>query len=182
MKSQPVFIITGKQGEGKTTALLQLVDHLKKAGIAVAGFVAQGEWEKGLRTQFFLNDINSDTKKLLCKSVPGKGFEQIGRFYFNPETIRCGEKLIENAKPGDLIVIDEIGMFELKGKVWGTILKKKLMEGVNPLIISARSQFLDTITEHFKLDRSLVFDCKEDTILLSEKICSILKIDQNAVN
>lgn len=179
MDPQVIFIITGEQGEGKTNALFKLINLLKKSGLTMKGFCAPGEWEKGLRSRFYLNDINSKTTMVLCQNIPENGFKQMGRFFFNPETISSGERLIDEAKPNELIVIDEIGRFEMQSKIWGPVLEKKLMENSNPLLLTMRKQFLDELVKHFKMIRIIVFDCKADVKSISEKIHSILKIGQN---
>jgi nucleoside-triphosphatase len=175
MDGQAVFIISGKQGGGKTTTLTKVINLLKKEGVKINGFSALGEWENGLRTAFFLEDIQSGTKKLLCKNKEEDGFEKHGRFYFNPATIAFGRQLLLKAAPGNLLVIDEIGRFELNGKVWSVLLKELVEKPGHRLMITVRDEFVEAVTRHFGFINPVVFQANDKAELIAECIRSKLK-------
>lgn len=172
-----VFIISGRQGGGKTTTLTKVVGLLVKEGVDVRGFLAPGEWDNDLRTAFFIEDIQSANQKLLCKNMDEEGFEKHGRFYFDPETIAFGEQLVIKAKPGDLLVIDEIGRFEMKGNVWSNLVQKSIEKSRNPLLITVRDEFVSEVVQHFQFVKPTVFNTDEAINLISEKI--ILRLKRN---
>jgi nucleoside-triphosphatase len=175
MEMQPVFIISGKQGGGKTTTLTRVVNFLKKKDFNIYGFVAPGEWEDGKRTKFFIRDIQSESQKILCQNSDAEGFEKYGRFYFDPETIFFGEQLVSKSRTGDLIVLDEIGRFELNGHVWSQLLKKLIKKSENPLLITVRGEFLTSVIQEFEIKKQIIFQTNEDALLISDKIESILR-------
>lgn len=180
MKQQPVFIITGGQGEGKTTKVFQVVEELKNQHVEVCGFVAPGKWKAGTRVGFSIKNIHSGESKLLCQDKPAEGFQKIGRFYFDPETIRFGEEILLSKKEpsGQLKVIDEVGFFELEGKVWADVLKQLLNNNLNLLLITVRKKFVNDVIEQFKLRNVLVFD----TELSSSKIANRILESINQAN
>jgi nucleoside-triphosphatase len=175
MKSHPVFIISGDQGEGKTTMLTEVVSELVKKDIGVHGFLAPGVWKAGLRSDFYIQDLVTGNQQLLCKSIPEKGFEKIGRFYFNPDTIAFGEDLLRNNKPGDLLIIDEVGMFEIKGQVWNRVLKEVIEAKENPLLITVRKEFVDDVISVFNLSDPLVYHVSDNGKDIADKIIDHLK-------
>lgn len=174
MNQQPIFIITGEQGEGKTTRLTEVVGRLTDLGIPVRGFAAPGRWKGELRSGFSIVNLNTLESAMLCSDKSETGLMQIGRFHFNPKTITIGEKLLQKKKTGDILVIDEVGLFEIKGKVWGDVLSKLLETSDSPMLITVRRQFLDAVVEHFKMKNTTVFDVKKSSIDIAEKIsCSL---------
>ena len=174
MNQQPIFIISGEQGEGKTTRLTEVVKALKSNGLVVKGFTAPGDWTENLRTDFLIKDICSHKSRLLCRDKTKEGFEKIGRFYFDPETIIFGKQILLDGKPGDLLVIDEVGKFEINGKVWSGVLNTLIKRSKNPLMITIRDQYVTDVIRHFQITNSFVFNVKEDAPAILEKVRAIL--------
>ncbi len=172
MKTQPLFIITGEQGAGKTTTLLEVADLLKKHNVNFRGFYAKGDWRENKRSGFSVVDLNTGVKELLCQDSKANGFQKIGRFYFNPETIKFGESilLMKNKPDKELIVIDEIGLFELDGQVWADVLKQLLNNNLNPLLITVRKKFVEDVIENFNLRNVLVFNFQLQPTEIVQKI------------
>ena len=172
MKQQSVFIITGGQGEGKTTRIVEVVDALRDQNIEACGFVAPGKWKADTRVDFSIKNINTGETKLLCQDKPAEGFQKIGRFYFNPEAIKFGESilLMQNGPDKELIVIDEIGLFELDGHVWADVLKQLLNSNLNPLLITVRKKFVEDVIENFNLRNVLVFNFQLQPTEIVQKI------------
>ena len=170
MNKHPIFIISGAQGEGKTTSLIRVIEELRKDRIAVAGFIAEGEWEKGLRTRFYIRDVANTVKMILCQSEEDKAFEKQGRFYFNPEAIQLGAKLVQANEVKQLVVLDEIGLFEINGHIWAPVFKELISNADVPLIITVRDTFVDQVISTFNITRSEVFYCKIEPELIAKKI------------
>lgn len=167
-----IFIITGEQGEGKTSCLIEVVDFLKIRDVKMIGFVAKGYWKNGLRSGFDLVDVNTNNQFVLCKSNFEKNFQKIGRFYFKPETIAIGNDILceTNISNDTLIVIDEIGLFELKGQLWADSLKKLLQTTSNPILITVRKNFVEDVISHFKINNYKLFNQSEPAKEIAARI------------
>jgi len=163
MKKSRVFIISGEQGEGKTTRLQEVIKLLRPSLPDIFGFYAIGEWENGYRNRFRLVDIQTGNIQLLCYREGHANLSKIP-FVFIEDTLRKGMQIISNgmAQNGRLAVIDEIGRFELKGKVWYRSLKK-LLDNDYPVIITVRKNQLQAIIEKFGLKAPRVFSVESDT-------------------
>ncbi len=170
MKLHNVFILTGHQGEGKTTKLTKVISLLKLKGVDIFGFIATGEWENNLRSRFHLKDINSERNYLLCNREEKPGTLN-GIFVFNMQTIKTGEQIItegmKHAKA--LAVIDEIGRFELKEKVWYPVFKK-LAEKNFPTLITVRKSLLKPIIEKFGIEHPVIFNLEDKSTFIANKI------------
>ncbi len=175
MEKSNVFIITGNQGEGKSTFLKGILFELKQAGIKTAGFYAEGKWKDDVRVKFDIVDIQSCHQRLLCCDEETQGFEKVGRFYFNPETIRWGEDIIAKAKLQErcVFVIDEIGKFELNHKVWYPLFYNLLQRNL-PVLITVRKEILEQLVQYFKITDPVVFGLDETKKAVMQKIAERL--------
>ena len=174
---QETFIITGPQGSGKTTFLVRLVRHLKKEGVAVGGFVAHGFWKDDRRNRFELEDLQNGKKTILGQTEAVEGWEKFRRFYFNPDGFAFGEKILspDHLQNVEIIVIDEIGPFELQGKGWRKAIDILCEESNKPMIWVCRENILKELVVEFDLQSCQVFNILQnnpETIAL--KIISVL--------
>ena len=170
MNKHPIFIISGAQGEGKTTALIDVIEELWKDRISVAGFIAEGEWQNGLRTRFYIRNVNGTEKMILCQSEEDKAFKKQGRFYFNPEAIQLGAELVRTKEFKQVVVLDEIGLFEINGHVWAPVFKELISNADTPVVITVRDTFVEQVISAFNITKSEVFHCKTKPELIAKKI------------
>jgi nucleoside-triphosphatase THEP1 len=172
MTSQKVFIISGAQGGGKTTRLKDVLSLLQKKGRSFSGFVAEGSWENNKRIAFTLVNVKTNESVPLCGLSAKVNWQKNGRFYFNPEAIAIGEKWLgkSNTSPVDLIVIDEIGIFELDNKVWHPAFQLLLQQSNCRFIITVREGIVEQIIQKYKLDKVEVFSLKTTAEEIVERI------------
>ena len=147
-----IIIIAGKQGEGKTTRSQELANQMKEQGLKVGGFIAPGTWKSGERYSIDLLDLQTlETYPFATRKVM-EGWQQIRTFYFNPQSIKKGEEILkEHSKTCHWLFIDEVGKFDIKGKVWGPILQELLLQEIN-LVLVVRDLFVEDVVAHFGID------------------------------
>jgi nucleoside-triphosphatase len=172
MGNQKVFIISGEQGEGKTTRLKEVLTLLQKGGSGIGGFVAEGFWEDNKRTAFTLVNARSGESIPLCSIVAGEFSLQAGRFFFNPDAITKGEKwLMDSEHSGaDYVVLDEIGIFELEGKIWHRVFQYLVKHSNCPLIITVRNSALKRLVEKYRLEDVEIFSVDIPAAAIVEKL------------
>lgn len=151
MGKKNIFIITGKQGSGKTTFLYNLVLFLKEKNIYVGGIAAKGIWEKSNRVGFDIINLMNGQSKNLCSKYYQNNWLKTGSFFFNPEGILFGEKILtfENSKFPEIIVIDEIGPFELRGQVWAKKINELLVLPDLLMIWVVRKSLLEKVKQNW---------------------------------
>ena len=156
-----VVIVTGDTGSGKTQFLKLLVQELLHKGFRVKGFVAEGFPGKSLRERYELSDLNSDERMVFCRTEPADGWEKAGLFYIDPAAVAFGERLLhpDILKPEDVVVIDEIGPFELHQKGWLKAIRTigKVLPGQR-MIWVVRKQLLEEAVRHFDLSRPTIIE------------------------
>lgn len=159
-----IIIITGEQGSGKTTFLQEMLFELTNKDVQIGGILAEGFWKNYERDSFALIDLKSNNKLLYCQREPKDGWEKVRQFYINPDGQKFGEHALDtdNLKNADIVFIDEIGPFEIKGKGWAkaidsllNVIPKKTMVWV------VRKSMLNEVTKHFKIKPLEIYDVGE---------------------
>ena len=156
----PVFIITGGQGQCKTTFLHQVLGLIVGLNVRVQGIIAPGHVRDGRRSGFTLVDLATGEQEELCSVDPDPRCEIHGRFYFRPEGLAFGRRALAPPDPRetDLMVIDEVGRFELQGAVWAEQLDCLFAHPHPPMILTVRRRLLDTVVERWNIRNAVVVD------------------------
>jgi nucleoside-triphosphatase THEP1 len=177
MADNHVYIITGKQGEGKTTLLREVVDRLQHAGVKTGGFIAEGTWKDGQRAGFSLVRISDGESFPLSTTSPKEGYFKLKRFWFNPETVRVGNEALLACLNDEtqVVVIDEIGIFELEEKIWYRPFINLLAETDKPLIITVRDKIKEEVLKKFGLNTYTFFSTGESPSYLAGIIIRSVK-------
>lgn len=161
----PRFIITGEQGEGKTTLLLKILAELTNQGIRMQGIAAPGYFSDGIRSGFDILNVHSGRTVELCSAIPTANSTQYGRYYFRSEGLTFGKEILSQVPlPGqvDLLVIDEVGRFEVAGKVWGESIDQIMQQVCPPMIWTVRRSFVGMVTSRWPVRKQIIIEVGSD--------------------
>ena len=153
-KNKAGIIITGPKGSGKSTLTAELIKVLKDRGIKPAGIVAPAFFENGERTGYMVQSVENGTQHLLCKRLEQPVDKLPGQYHFDPQGLRFGEALLtaEKLAGKDVLIIDELGPFELRGMGWDHALKELLQVWQGPVIAVIRKSLVEEITRKYEID------------------------------
>ena len=173
-----IIIITGEQGSGKTTFLQEMIFGLANNDVQIAGILAEGFWKNYERNHFELIDLKSKNRLLYCQREPKYGWEKLRHFYINPDGQKFGEAALDPKylKDADIVVIDEIGPFELQGKGWAKAIES-ILKGLPELtmIWVVRESLLNEVTAHFKIKPLKIYHveevCAENVVSYIIQLC-----------
>ena len=156
---QPVFIITGGHGSGKSELVMELARLLRAAGKKPGGICAAGLWENGLRSGFDLIDLAADKRVPLCRRGVSGAAVTAGEFGFYSEGLSAGTAALspESCAAADVVFVDEIGFLELDGGGWFAALQKLISDAKCPLVLVARDYLLDKVRARWDLDHAAVW-------------------------
>ncbi len=152
-KKNKIYIISGETRSGKTTFLKKIIKALKEQNpqVKIGGIIAHGIDKNNERLGFEIEDIYTGKKHQLCTTTQKPDSIKIGRFWFFEEGFRFGRKAIEtNINDLDLLVIDEIGYLELKGKGWFSSIEKAMQNQDLDMIWVVRKRILEEVMKQWQ--------------------------------
>jgi nucleoside-triphosphatase len=155
-----IFIVTGPTGSGKSVFLSQLVTALQAEKIRISGFVADKHFPADRDYFYEIRDVQSGRSIMLSSREPAEGWLKTGNFYFNPLAVAYGNELLTGLqnRDTDLIVIDEIGPFELEGRMWAGAVSRLLAETDLPMIWVVRYGLVEQVIRKWDLRRPVLID------------------------
>lgn len=160
-----IFILSGAQGDGKTTRCLEIVNQLKIKGESVGGIVAPGFWENNIRSGFDLQNVQTNQKTPLAQRFPKDDWIKIKAYYFNPLAIHEGEGILRKAiLENDWIILDEIGKLDIKGHLWSSVFSELIKTPKKNWIICVRDIFVDEVIQHWRLQNVKVLQLTNDFV------------------
>lgn len=161
-KKSNVIIITGEIGSGKTTLISGISDLLKKSGIITGGIIAPAIYNQENKTGYNIIDLSSGIKKQLSQTNEIDGMARVGKYFFIPEALDFGRNAlsVERNLESQIVLIDEIGAWELQGQGWASCLNELIINCEMPLMITVRNSFLELVIENWQLQNPLVIDAK----------------------
>ncbi len=151
-----VVIVTGERGSGKTALAAATVEFLRVAGHRVGGILAPGAWRDGARFSFDVIDLATGERRPLACREPRDGWRAEGAFWVDPAGLALGHAAL-GADQADVIVVDEVGPWELRGAGWSRELDALLGRAI-PLLLVVRRDCLDAVASRWSLAGATVFD------------------------
>ncbi len=150
--ARPVLLLTGRQGSGKTTAAAAVADRAAAAGLQVAGVLAPGTVRDGRRWSFDVVDLRNGHRAPLGTREHPPGWIDLGGFRVSPDGLELGRRALSApaVRGADLVVVDEVGPWELAGEGWGPALDR-LIAGDLPLLLVARESLADAVVDRWGL-------------------------------
>ncbi|MHC1730582.1 MAG: nucleoside-triphosphatase [Bacteroidales bacterium] len=164
VKDQPphemkVILVTGTIGEGKTAWLAKLAGLLREKGVNVGGILALRRVEDGVTTGYDISDISSGNRTPFLRHT---GSETMGvdRFTMNDAGFIAGRNALDpgSNQGNDVVIVDEVGPLELRGRGWSEVLGSLLNETRATVIIAVRKNLIEAVIEQFGMKEALVID------------------------
>jgi nucleoside-triphosphatase THEP1 len=151
----PTVIVTGGRGTGKTTLAAATVERLRASGLKVGGILAPGTFRDGKRFSFDVVDIASGASRILACRERREGWTDEGSFWVAPDGLTLGRAAL-SAEGADVMVVDEVGPWELRGSGWSAELDA-LAQGDVPLLLTVRRECVAAVVSRWRLDAAEVF-------------------------
>jgi nucleoside-triphosphatase len=155
----PVVIITGERGAGKTTLAAAVVERLHETGLRVGGILALGTYRDGRRHSFDIVALASGERRPLSSRDPLPGWVEERCFWVDPAGYALGNAAL-CADDADVVVIDEVGPWELAGSGWAARLDA-LVTGDVPLLLVIRGKCLFDVVSRWSLEPAAIVEAGE---------------------
>ena len=137
----------------------------------MSGILAKGMWRNGQKLVYEIQDIQTGKTLPLASRAFIDAWNKIGNFYFNPKAILLGNKILTDPKliTNDLIVLDEIGPFELDDKIWADSVSLLLITSDCPMILVVRNKLVKKVIQKWKLQKPDIIDIEKVSVRQAEK-------------
>ena len=156
-----IFILTGPVHSGKTTFLKKLVDELKVNKLKINGFLSEAVLENKEIFGYDLYDMKNEQSIPFIRREGEEEWEKIGSYFFIPEALAHVKKMIFQSRGVDILVIDEIGPLELRGKGLWPALRKVFSSPPKGLILVVRKNILKDFLRLLRGREIRIFDIEE---------------------
>lgn len=158
-----VLLLTGQVGGGKSGILGGLIAELFKWGIRPGGILSPSIVIEGERIGYDLMDIGSGRRAELSRVSANnsqQGRLQVGRFIFRDEGLHFGQQALslERTAETDLVLVDEVGPWELSDQGWAGALYELTLKSDRPMIWVVRSDIVEKVVAHWGLDEPKIVD------------------------
>jgi nucleoside-triphosphatase THEP1 len=109
-----IVLITGERGVGKTHLCQTVVQEAQRRGYTCAGLLSPAYFEGQEKIGISLVDVASGEERPLATADDVPGGARWGRYRFVDCTLEWGTRVLAEAGPCDLLVVDELGPLELE--------------------------------------------------------------------
>jgi len=115
-----IFLVSGEFQTGKTNLCLDIYQLAQEARVRVGGVISPAVFEGDKKTAIDVLDLKSGTRKRLAELRTSHQTDlETQRWSFDSEVVDWGNKMLEEAVPCDLLIIDELGPLEFqRGEGW----------------------------------------------------------------
>lgn len=158
-----LVLITGTKGSGKTSLLSATAAEINKKGLSLKGVLQPATFKDSERCGYELLNLETGQKMELASKALQQNAATVGNYSFNPDAIEFGIQALSLKADVEVLIIDEIGPLELKGKAWDAALRAWLNEPLAVILISVRPSLLDEVLRTYRPANFKVFSAGTTT-------------------
>jgi len=173
-------VVTGNTGTGKSTLVRGAVGLLRDQGFRVGGILAPGLIEDGRRTGFDIVDLRTGESTALAREhgEADGPHARWSRFAFRPDGLDLGRRALGPAADDtDVVIVDEVGPFELSGGGWAPSLDRLAAGYAGTLVLVVRESVVDAVRARWGSPDTVV--C-EVTGTSAEALAALIVTDRTA--
>jgi molybdopterin-guanine dinucleotide biosynthesis protein A/nucleoside-triphosphatase THEP1 len=172
-----LILWTGPKHCGKTTSATKLAQIARAEGFNVAGLLAPPLYRNNKLLGFDVLDLRNQTRAPLARRKISQS--KAGPFTFIADGLKLGNTVLseETTKSADLIIVDEFGPLELKGRGWRKNVDSLLVSSDAVILLVVRRELADTV-------RQLYTDvpCRELAATKPDSIDDVITVLKNRLH
>jgi nucleoside-triphosphatase THEP1 len=171
MSAASIWAISGPRQAGKSLFCRGVAVAARQAGWDVAGLLSPAQLEQGVKTGILVEDLRTGESRCLA-SIFRESPQDIhfGGWFFDPDALAWGNRVLEGSLPCDLLIVDELGPLELVHQMgWQAALEvlprrqyRLALVVIRPELLSVGRSRLD-ISEVIEINSACSTDAWVDT-------------------
>ena len=159
-----ILVLTGPVHSGKTTFLKRLLPDLEALRLPVSGYLSLLVKDKGETAGYDLFDIKKGKSIPFLRTEGESGWQTVGPYFFLPPGLEAAAAAILGQKPGEILIIDEVGPMELAGRgVWPALSEVLSGPWLDCLLV-VRKPLLDDLRDCLGKTPVRVFDAERQDV------------------
>lgn len=114
MSAGLLWAVSGPRQAGKTAFCRSVALAARQAGWQVAGLLSPALFQQGVKTGILAEDLRTGESCCLASTLRQSPKDlPFGDWFFNPDALSWGNRVLESCLPCDLLIVDEVGPLEL---------------------------------------------------------------------
>jgi len=159
-----VIVVTGRSGSGKTPAVGQLVDVLRRREVPMFGFLQPPVWQEGRKVGFDLVDVRSGQKAPLGRRVADGRGDHLTPFVFDPKGFTLAQRALRQPPRGAVLIVDEIGPVELRGEGhWSNLARAWRTGRPTAAVLTLRRQLIPAFLALLDATEAIIVDAEVES-------------------
>jgi nucleoside-triphosphatase THEP1 len=142
-----ILVLTGPVHSGKTSLLRRLLPDFKALAIPLCGYLSPaigGDWDV---LGYDLLEVGTGRSLPFLRTAGEAGWQRVGPYFLLPGGLEAAESSIRSWKPGEVLIVDEVGPLEFSGRgVWPALSKMLDKPSFTGLVV-VRKPLLDALRE-----------------------------------
>ncbi len=155
-----IILLTGDFQSGKTNLCLELYKLAQVTNIRVGGVISPAVFEGDKKIAIDVLDLKSGIRNRLAELKTSQQSDlETQRWSFFSDVVDWGNKMLEEAIPCDLLMIDELGPLELqRGKGWVAGFSVIESGDYSTALIVIRPSLVEEAARRWKVSRIIDLD------------------------
>lgn len=158
-----MIIITGWRGAGKTTFCKGIVTLAEQTDWQTGGLLSHAVFESGQKNAIEVEDLKSKKRRILARANKDNkcNTEKMcaGHWVFDQNILLWGNRILSEALPCDLFVVDELGPLEMiHGEGWTAGLTALDSGAYRLALVVIRPELLETAQQRWQQAEVLTID------------------------
>jgi len=139
-----ILVLTGVVHSGKTTFLKNLLPSLEALRLPVCGYLNPLVMVEGRAAGYDLFDIRKGQAVPFLRTEGEAGWQKVGPYFFLPGGLEAATAAIRGHRPGETLIVDEVGPTELSGRgVWPALKEALSKPSANCLLVVRKPLLTD---------------------------------------
>jgi nucleoside-triphosphatase THEP1 len=159
-----VPVLAGPVHSGKTSFLRGLLPELKAREIRVCGYVSLAFKGEGGIFGYDLFDVKEGRSLPFLRTAGESSWQKVGPFFLLPGGLAAAESAILGQKPGERLIVDEVGPLEIAGRgVWPALSRALARSSFHGLLVTRRP-LLDVLRDRLQPRPTEVFEIERNDL------------------
>ena len=153
-----ILVLAGVVHSGKTTFLRKLLPSVEALRLPVCGYLSPLVMVEGRAAGYDLFDIRKGQAIPFLRTEGEAGWQKVGPFFFLPGGLEAATAAIRGRRPGETLIVDEVGPVEFSGRgVWPALKEVFSKPSLNCILV-VRTPLLSDLRGKLGNQQVEVFD------------------------